>query len=214
MSLDPKPWHFYMSALTIFNLLIFATPLLVIYAEPAGNFLFTAFSYTCHQLASRSYCFYSADGAIGDCPALHARAPVLDSEKGPAYEFPVCARDIAIYLGAWLSGLAVYFTKWKGAKNTPNPIFFILALIPIGLDGGTQLLGWRESTNELRLITGLIAGLAFSFYFVPMLNAILLKGSRESGRKNPEEGHKEEKTPEKGKPEKPKEKEEPGRKKK
>lgn len=175
MSLNLKPWHFYMIALTLFNLLIFATPFLVIYAEPIGNFLFTASSYTCHQLASRSYCFYSADGSIGDCPYLHTHAPILNSEKGPAYEFPVCARDIAIYLGALISGIAVYFTKWKDAKHTPHPIFFILALVPIGLDGGTQLLGWRESTNELRMLTGMIAGLAFSFYFVPMLNAILLK---------------------------------------
>ncbi len=175
MSLDLKPWHFYMTALAILNLLIFATPFLVIYAEPAGNFLFTAFSYTCHQLASRSYCYYPADMSMGDCPYLHARAPVLNSEKGPAYEFPVCTRDIAIYLGALISGIIVYFTKWKHAKHTPHPIFFILALVPIGLDGGTQLLGWRESTNELRMLTGMIAGLAFSFYFVPMLNAILLK---------------------------------------
>ena len=124
MSLDLKPWHFYMIALTIFNLLIFATPFLVIYAEPVGNFLFVASSYTCHQLASRSYCFYSADGSIGDCPYLYTHAPVLDSEKGPAYEFPVCARDIAIYLGAWISGVILYFTKWKGAKQTPKAYVF------------------------------------------------------------------------------------------
>ncbi len=175
MTLDPKPYHLYMVALTFFNLLIFATPFLVIYAQPVGTLLFTGFSYTCHQLASRSYCFYSADGGIGNCPYLYTRAPELNSEKGPAYEFPVCARDIAIYLGAWISGIAVYFTKWKDAKHTPNPIFFILALIPIAIDGGTQLIGLRESTNELRMLTGMIAGLAFSFYFVPMLNAILLR---------------------------------------
>lgn len=191
MTLSLKPYHFYMAALTLFSLLIFATPFLVIYAQPAGDLLFTGFSYTCHQLASRSYCYYPADGSVGDCPSLYTRAPVLNSEKGPAYEFPVCARDIAIYLGAWISGIAVYFTKWRDAKRTPNPLFFILALIPIGLDGGTQLLGWRESTNELRVLTGMIAGLAFSFYFVPMLNAILLKNEPPSG-KNPEETEKQE----------------------
>lgn len=199
MSFDLKPWHLYMIALTMFALLIFATPFLVIHAEPVGNGLFAAFSYTCHQLASRSYCFYSADNSIGDCPYVHAHAPVLDSEKGPAYEFPVCARDIAIYLGAWLSGIAVFFTKWKDAKNTPHPAFFILALVPIALDGGTQLIGWRESTNELRMLTGIIAGLAFSFYFIPMLNAVLMKDSLPAKKPSETpEAHKEEnKKPEK-----------------
>ncbi|MEM4272038.1 MAG: DUF2085 domain-containing protein [Candidatus Bilamarchaeaceae archaeon] len=175
MSIALKPWHFYILSLSALNLLILATPVLSIYAEPVGHFLFSAFSLTCHQLASRSYCFYPADNSVGDCPPLYARAPALPSEKGPAYEFPVCARDIAIYAGALISGIAVYFTKWKDARQTPNPLIFVLALIPIAIDGGTQLLGWRESTNMLRLITGFLAGLAFSFYFVPMLNAVFLK---------------------------------------
>jgi uncharacterized membrane protein len=51
----------------------------------------------------------------------------------------------------------------------------VLAIIPIALDGGTQLIGLRESTNLLRAITGSIAGFAFSFYFIPMLNAFFLK---------------------------------------
>lgn len=185
--MDANPYILFMVCLTLFNLLIFATPFLAIYAPPLGSLIFYGFSFTCHQLSARSYCFYPADGSIGDCPYLYARGEILPSEKGPAYEFPVCARDIAIYLGAWISGIAVYFTKWKDAKYTPNPIYFILALIPIGLDGGTQLMGWRESTNDLRMLTGMIAGLAFSFYFVPMLNAILLRNEPKAFRKPTQE---------------------------
>jgi uncharacterized membrane protein len=32
-------------------------------------------------------------------------------------------------------------------------------LIPCGVDGASQLLGLRESTNSLRFLTGLIAGI-------------------------------------------------------
>lgn len=35
---------------------------------------------------------------------------------------------------------------------------FILGLLPLMVDGGGQLLGWWESTNLVRLVTGLLAG--------------------------------------------------------
>ena len=34
----------------------------------------------------------------------------------------------------------------------------IALIIPCGVDGFTQLWGWRESNNNLRFITGLMAG--------------------------------------------------------
>jgi uncharacterized membrane protein len=86
------------------------------------------------------------------------------------YAFPVCSRDVGIYLSALLSGILIFFLKKTDGGEVPNPIWFILALVPIALDGGTQLIGLRESTNFLRLLTGAIAGFAFSFYCVPLMN--------------------------------------------
>ena len=40
------------------------------------------------------------------------------------------------------------------------------ALVPLGLDGVTQLLGLRESTNPLRIATGVIAGMAFGLWIL------------------------------------------------
>lgn len=170
-----KPYYLYMALLSIFVLFILITPLVMIHDAPAGEALHGAFSLTCHQLAARSYCFYPSDGSAGDCPDVYSRAMVLDSEKGPAYKFPVCARDTAIYLVALVGGIALYFTEYRDSSKPPNPLFFVIALIPIALDGGTQLIGLRESTNFLRALTGAIAGFAFSFYAVPMLNTFLLK---------------------------------------
>ncbi len=170
-----KPYTIYISILILFNLLILATPFIMVSDYSTGKMLHSAFSPTCHQLAARSYCYYPESGGIADCPKIYSRQMVFETEQGTAYKFPVCARDLPLYLAALLGGLAVYFTKWKDSSKTPNPIYFVIALIPIAFDGGTQFLGFRESTNQLRALTGMIAGFAFSFYFIPMINMFFLK---------------------------------------
>ena len=68
-------------------------------------------------------------------------------------QFPVCARCTGILLGwaaypFFLFGLAAL------------PLWLSLALnVPALVDGGTQAAGRRTSTNLLRLVTGLLAGL-------------------------------------------------------
>ena len=37
---------------------------------------------------------------------------------------------------------------------------YALLLVPLAIDGGTQLIGWHESTWPLRLITGVLFGAA------------------------------------------------------
>jgi len=179
-----KPFHLFMAILTLFNLVMLATPLIMASDYSTGNTLHEFFSLTCHQIISRSHCYYPEDGSFGDCPNIFSDEPTADSEKGTAYKFPVCARDLPLYLAAWLGGIAVYFTKWKDSRTPPNPLYFVLALIPIALDGGTQFIGLRESTNDLRAITGAIAGFAFSFYFIPMLNALLIKEEKPKKKKS------------------------------
>ena len=176
-----------MIILAIFTLPILLTPFITASNYPAGEMLHGAYSITCHQIVARSYCYFPADSTIADCPPLYSKEIVLDTKTGPAYKFPVCARCLFIYLGALAGGIAVYFTKWKDSKITPNPIYFIIALIPIALDGGSQFLGLRESTNELRMIIGIIAGFAFSFYIIPMLNLFLIRDKNKP--KNEDKGY-------------------------
>ena len=42
-------------------------------------------------------------------------------------------------------------------------------LLPTAIDGGTQLLGLRESTNPLRLISGILFGLAVVWFTYPQI---------------------------------------------
>ena len=37
-------------------------------------------------------------------------------------------------------------------------------LIPVGIDGFTQLLGFRESNNNLRFITGFVGGIGLIIF--------------------------------------------------
>lgn len=71
--------------------------------------------------------------------------------------FPVCARCTGIYI----SGLAYFCIV------AFNPIVYsvqllilgLLLIIPTVIDGTSQLLNRRESNNELRFLTGLLAGI-------------------------------------------------------
>jgi len=100
---------------------------------------------------------------------------------------PVCARCTGIYAGL-LAGIAL-FTSWRlavggwrkrfsGSTANRRPstanrfgervmrsVAFIAA-VPLAIDGLTQLAGLRESTNPLRIATGLIAGLAFGLWIL------------------------------------------------
>lgn len=88
---------------------------------------------------------------------------------------PVCARCVGIYAGM-LAGLLAFvlmpFLREKVVRRIA-----LLAVLPLALDGLTQLTGLRESTPELRMVTGLIAGIAFGLW---ILSAVERRGERNS----------------------------------
>lgn len=45
----------------------------------------------------------------------------------------------------------------------------------MAVDGTTQLIGLRESFNELRFITGFIAGFTVVFYILPIFFEMIYK---------------------------------------
>lgn len=71
-------------------------------------------------------------------------------------QMPFCSRCTAIWLGIALGlGLMVVFTL---ELTTTVVSVILLSLIPIGVDGVGQLLGFWESSNLVRSITGLFTG--------------------------------------------------------
>ena len=67
---------------------------------------------------------------------------------------------------------ALLFTAFRkiDSKEMPNIWWLILAIIPTAIDGGTQLLGWRESTNLIRFLTGAPLGFVCAYYLIPLVN--------------------------------------------
>lgn len=72
---------------------------------------------------------------------------------------PICSRCVGIYAGG-LAGLGLFAAtsrRWSRELDSPA---VILLVSPLVIDGVTQAMGLRESTNELRLVTGFVAGMA------------------------------------------------------
>lgn len=125
--------------------LLVATP----YLASRGHTLFSGLLYTffsnfCHQRPERSLFFFGE-------------------------QVPVCTRDVAIYVAAFISSIAYPWFKPLCTTKMPSKWYLVVFLLPTALDGGTQLLGLRESTNVLRFVTGFWAGLVVPFYFLPLV---------------------------------------------
>jgi uncharacterized membrane protein len=113
--------------------------------------IYRFFSVFCHQLPFRSLFF---DGI----------------------QCPVCARCASIY-AATGAGLIFLRLRGYGAREFKMSwILLALLLLPTGIDGTTQWFGWRESTNLLRLFTGIPYGLGYAYvlaWTVPFVYALL-----------------------------------------
>ena len=75
---------------------------------------------------------------------------------------PICARCLGIYAGLLVGLLAFRVLPWISERAMRIAAF--LAVTPLAIDGLTQLTGLRESTNPLRLATGIAAGFAFGMW--------------------------------------------------
>lgn len=77
---------------------------------------------------------------------------------------PICARCAGIYLGM-LFGILAFPAVLRLRERVMRVVAFV-AVTPLAIDGLTQLSGLRESTNELRIVTGVIAGFAFGLWIL------------------------------------------------
>lgn len=104
---------------------------------------------------------------------------------GGGFQVPVCARDTGIFVGFAIAVLLIVILE-RGGRPTeaPSPLATLLLIAFIGLmavDGVTSYAGLRPTTNEIRLLTGLMTGYALAAFTVPLLNGQLWRASG-SGR--------------------------------
>lgn len=176
-------YSFYLAITVVWISGFIVAPLLALAGEQEiSDALYSLYAPACHQQLTRSLCFFS-DGGFGDCitdktkvgavnPATGRRHSVtVDGVTG--YAIAVCARDAPFYTAMLIGGLVLPLFRRIEERDIPPFLYFVLALIPIGIDGTGQLIGFWESTNLSRVVTGAIAGFVVPFYLLPILNKIL-----------------------------------------
>jgi uncharacterized membrane protein len=146
-------------------LVITGLSLLAPYLEHAGHpipglLIQKAFRVLCHQKPERSFFIFG-------------------------HQMAVCSRCFAVYSSFLTVGLA--FGAWRSLtkrrwEEIPLWSLGVLAL-PMALDGITQLVGLRESTQALRTITGTLVGAGVGLFVYPFLaRAFQEAGSMGKGR--------------------------------
>jgi uncharacterized membrane protein len=85
------------------------------------------------------------------------------------YQICLCERCLAIYSSMLLSGLALVFLRKRPYLPSISWWMWVVAMIPMALDGGTQLFGLRESNVGLRLLTGAIFGVGTAIFTLPQI---------------------------------------------
>lgn len=93
---------------------------------------------------------------------------------GGGVQAPVCARDTGIYVGFTLAMIVIAFLH-RGERPRGFPRGHVWAVMVVllawmGWDGVSSYVGLRETTNTLRVLTGLGVGFSIAAVLVPMLN--------------------------------------------
>jgi uncharacterized membrane protein len=104
--------------------------------------LFYALHYVCAQIPSHSFYVFG-------------------------HQFGLCERNLSIYTSMFLGSLLFVLTK-KRLFGIPWWLW-LLMILPMALDGTTQMLGLRESTWILRVVTGTLFGLGSIWFALPLM---------------------------------------------
>ena len=159
----------------IYVLLPFLAPILMHFGLYApARLIYAGYSMLCHQLPDHSYFVFGnvaapslemleTGGMEAGLGLLGQRSFIVTPWFG--YKVALCQRDVAIYGSIFIAGL-IYATVRKRVKPIPLKLFVIL-LIPMAIDGVTQMFGLRTSNWWLRSVTGALFGFAAVFLAYP-----------------------------------------------
>lgn len=160
---------------------ILAPILLALGYDRPANEIYAAYQLVCHQWAFRSFFLFGpaltyGPDTLGDLVGHHEMYAFIGSPD-LGYKVAFCERDLAIYLSVLLAGFA--YGRWRMRLPELSIVGYGLLIAPMALDGFTQLFGWRESSPELRVLTGALFGLASVWLIYPRIDALFARGLSE-----------------------------------
>jgi uncharacterized membrane protein len=175
---------FFNIVVALFIALPFVAPVLMhVGATGAGTLIYKLYSPTCHQLPERSIFLFGPEGYYsvkqlegdGYIPSglniLQRERLRWDGSTASGWKVAVCERDVAIYGSILLAGLVYGLLRRRLLRRGRLPKMplwmFLLAMLPLAIDGFTQLFGLRESTPMLRFVTGALMGSAAVWFAYP-----------------------------------------------
>jgi uncharacterized membrane protein len=184
----------------------FLAPVLMKTGHSTGaSVIYKIYSVMCHQLPYRSWFLFGEQTAyprqlagvtglqtfeqvtgMNPYDILDDRQFVGNETLG--YKVALCERDVAMYAAILAFGLIFSATKGR-LRSLPWYLWVIVGILPIGLDGGSQLVGmavsqalsWfqvRESTPFLRSLTGILFGFTTAWYGLPYVEESMLDTRR------------------------------------
>ena len=195
-----------------------APTLMKVGATGPARVIYTLYSPFCHQFAFRSFFLFGPQAAyprelagtdlvtygeatgMDEYDVIAARRYVGDEQVG--YKTALCERDIGIYVGIFIAGLIFALVRGR-LKPLPLTLWFLFGIVPIALDGGSQLLSQlgifpfppRESTPLLRTFTGLLFGMMNVWMAYPHVERSMAETNRATASKvavaeqRPEQSH-------------------------
>lgn len=183
--LDRQIYHLAKHWLAVFNtltglyvLLPLLAPLLMAAGAPQiGRLIYFAYRPACHQLPERTFFLlgpqasYTLDelwatGWVDRADDIFVRQRFLGAMQ-IGWKMALCQRDIAMYGSLFLGGLL--FGLLRTRLRPLSLLAYLACLVPMFIDGGTQLVGLRESTPLLRVLTGGLLGFATVWMLYPRL---------------------------------------------
>jgi len=206
----------YMAVFNLFVIFYLGLPILAPALMKAGvtgpaNLIYRTYGMLCHQLGYRSFYLFgeqavyprqAADVAglltfsqatgLGESSSSEdvfaARQFVGNDQLG--YKIALCQRDVAIYGSILLFGFLFVLTG-KRLPAIPWYLWILIGLVPIGIDGVSQLLSqpplnffpYRESTPFLRLLTGALFGFTTAWFGYPMVEESMRESRQILGEK-------------------------------
>lgn len=144
--------HWLLLANSLLGLFIggaFLAPVLAYFGEnQAASWLIRSYHGICDQVPSHSYYLFG-------------------------HQVCLCERCLAIYSTLLLFGIALaVLPRLRGKVRPLDWRLWLLLIVPMAIDGLTQLVGWRESDLLLRTLTGILFGLGGAWFIYPRIEEV------------------------------------------